>query len=110
MLKQVIDMYHLLDNEYIEFAKATFDNLGDFIQTNFDNGEEGSVLRRKDKLYMQGKRPVDSMIKFKTEELHDVICIQNIPFHTAAFYFGSSKRTKRTAKAHEYLLVWRKIK
>ena len=75
MLKQVIDMYHLLDNEYIEFAKATFDNLGDFIQTNFDNGEEGSVLRRKDKLYMQGKRPVDSMIKFKTEELHDVICM-----------------------------------
>jgi DNA modification methylase len=53
---------------------------------------------------------LSEMEDFKDMELHDVICIQNIPFHTAAFYFGSSKRTKRTAKAHEYLLVWRKIK
>jgi len=43
-------------------------------------------------------------------ELHDVITIQNIPFYTAAFYFGSSKRTKKTAKAHEYLLIWKKVK
>jgi len=41
--------------------------------------------------------------------LHDIIAIQNLPFYTAAFYFGSSKRTKRTAKAHEYLLIWKKV-
>lgn len=40
--------------------------------------------------------------------LHDVIVMQNIPFHTAAFYFGSKKKFKYTAKAHEYLLVWKK--
>ena len=42
-------------------------------------------------------------------KLHDVIVMQNMPFHTAAFYFGSKKKYKYTAKAHEYLLVWKKI-
>jgi len=41
--------------------------------------------------------------------LHDVIAIQNIPFNTAAFYFGARKKNKYTAKSHEYLLVWKKV-
>ena len=41
-------------------------------------------------------------------KLHDVIVMQNMPFHTAAFYFGSKKKYKYTAKAHEYLLIWKK--
>ena len=40
--------------------------------------------------------------------LHDVIVIQNIPFVTAAFYFGSKRKFKYTAKTHEYLLVWKR--
>ncbi len=40
--------------------------------------------------------------------LHDVVAIQNLPFYSAAFYFGSKKKHKYTAKAHEYLLVWKK--
>jgi len=42
--------------------------------------------------------------------VHDIIAIQNIPFHTAAFYFGQAKKYKKTAKAHEYLLVFKKKK
>lgn len=42
-------------------------------------------------------------------KLHDVVAVQNIPFNTAAFYFGSRKRFKSTAKSHEYLLVWKKV-
>jgi DNA modification methylase len=42
-------------------------------------------------------------------KLHDIIVMQNIPFHTAAFYFGSMKKNKITTKAHEYLLVYKRI-
>lgn len=42
-------------------------------------------------------------------KLHDIIAVQNIPFGTAAFYFGASKKRKHTAKAHEYILVWKKV-
>jgi len=41
-------------------------------------------------------------------KIHDVITIQNIPFSTAAFYFGSNKKNIHTTKAHEYLIVWKK--
>jgi len=41
-------------------------------------------------------------------KLHDVIAIQNLPFATAAFYFGARRKYKYTAKAHEYLLIWKK--
>jgi DNA modification methylase len=43
-----------------------------------------------------------------TIKLHDVIAIQNLPFSTAAFYFGSRKKHKYTCKSHEYLLIWKK--
>lgn len=42
--------------------------------------------------------------------LHDIIIIQNIPFHAAAYYFGSRRKYKGVAKAHEYLLVWKKVR
>jgi DNA modification methylase len=41
-------------------------------------------------------------------KLYDVVIIQNIPFHSAAYYFGGRKKHKYTAKAHEYLLVYKK--
>lgn len=43
-------------------------------------------------------------------KLHDVIVMQNLPFHTAAFYFNKNKKkAKVTTKCHEYLLVWKKV-
>jgi len=52
---------------------------------------------------------IQQMKNNKSIKLHDVIAIQNLPFSTAAFYFGSRKKHKYTAKAHEYLLVWKKV-
>lgn len=52
---------------------------------------------------------IQAMKQNKKIKLHDVIAIQNIPFNTAAFYFGQTKKHQYTAKAHEYLLVWKKI-
>jgi DNA modification methylase len=52
---------------------------------------------------------IKSMEQNKNLKLHDVITIQNLPFNTAAFYFGARKKHKYTAKAHEYLLVWKKV-
>lgn len=51
---------------------------------------------------------IQIMKENKDIKLHDIITIQNIPFATAAYYFGSVKKHKKTAKAHEYLLVWKK--
>ena len=78
-LALISETKELIDNEYISYAKATFDNLGEYIKDNFDKGEEGTILRKRDALYMAGKRPVDSIIKFKTEESHDVICLSFLP-------------------------------
>lgn len=42
--------------------------------------------------------------------LHDLIVVQNIPFHVGAIYFGNMKKTKRVSKVHEYILVYKKVK
>lgn len=52
---------------------------------------------------------LQKMDELNNIKLHDVITIQNLPFSTAAFYFGTKKKFKYTAKSHEYLLVWKKI-
>src|SRR6056297_2442261 len=52
---------------------------------------------------------IQKMSSNKNIKLHDVVVIQNIPFGTAAFYFGARRKHKYTAKAHEYLLVWKKV-
>ena len=51
---------------------------------------------------------IQIMKQNKNIKLHDVIAIQNLPFAVAAFYFGSRKKHNYTAKAHEYLLIWKK--
>lgn len=75
LVSNVIAFHKLLSSDYITFAKAQFNNLEKYIKDNFTNGEEGTILRHKEKVYMPDKRPVDSIIKFKTEEEHDVICM-----------------------------------
>lgn len=66
-------------------------------------------FRRNGKYYTLHADLIHKMERIKNLKLHDVIVIQNLPLHTAAFYFGSAKKQKHTAKAHEYLLVWKKL-
>lgn len=64
---------------------------------------------RKNKEYVTLHSDLIQQLKQnKKIKLHDVIAIQNIPFSTAAFYFGSRKKHKYTSKAHEYLLIYKK--
>lgn len=65
---------------------------------------------RKNKNYITFHSDLIQKIKQNKEvKLHDVIALQNIPFNTAAFYFGKTKKDKKTAKAHEYILVYKKL-
>jgi DNA modification methylase len=66
-------------------------------------------FRRKNTYYMLHNDLLIGMMENNHLKLHDIIVIQSIPFHTAAFYFGSNNRFKRTAKCHEYLLIWKKV-
>ena len=65
-------------------------------------------FRFKKKYYTLHSDLIHLLSKNSSLKLHDVIVIQNIPFNSAAFYFGSKKKYKYTAKAHEYLLIWKK--
>lgn len=67
-------------------------------------------MRRKKKFYPFHLDVMVDMSFNRKLKFHDLIVIQNIPFNTAAFYFGNSDRFKRTAKCHEYLLIWKKVK
>ena len=78
-LKEKVKELKLLDNENITFAKAVLSNLDKFVQNNFDKGEEGTILRNKNAIYQPNKRPVDSIIKIKIKESHDVVCVGFIP-------------------------------
>jgi DNA modification methylase len=67
-------------------------------------------FRKNKKYYALHSFLIQSMENNKDIKLHDIIAVQNIPFNTAAFYFGPGKKSaKITSKAHEYLLVWKKL-
>jgi DNA modification methylase len=64
---------------------------------------------RKNNEYVTLHSDLIQMMKQNTSiKLHDIITIQNLPFSTAAYYFGSRKKHKYTSKCHEYLLIWKK--
>jgi DNA modification methylase len=44
----------------------------------------------------------------KSIDLHDIIAVQNIPFHIGAIYFGNMKKVKKVSKVHEYILIYKK--
>lgn len=66
-------------------------------------------FRRNGKYYPFHSDIINIFKDYKDLRLHDIIAVQNIPFGTAAFYFGASRKRRHTAKAHEYILVWRKL-
>lgn len=67
-------------------------------------------FRRKGDYLMLHNDLLIGMMSNHSLKLHDIIVVQSIPFYTAAFYFGSNDKHKRTAKCHEYLLIWKKVK
>ena len=110
--------------ESCEGQLSDIDDYDDFVELLVDRLDAASMALKKDK-YMavvvgdfrkKGKYItlhsdlIRQMSLNDSLVLHDVIVIQNIPFYTAAFYFGSVKKVKKTAKAHEYLLIWKKVK
>lgn len=65
-------------------------------------------FRKKGKYHTLHCDLIKTMEKNKDIKLHDVIVMQNMPFNTAAYYFGAKRKYKFTSKAHEYLLIWKK--
>ena len=103
---------------------SDIDDYEDFVELLVDRLDAASLVLKKDKYmavvvgdfrkrgkYITLHSDLLRQMSFNDSlSLHDVIAIQNIPFYTAAFYFGAVKKVKKTAKAHEYLLIWKKIK
>jgi len=99
-------------NDYKMFCMELFLRLKNNIEYIKKDGYICIVIgdfRRNKKYYSLHSDLMELMKQDKSIRLHDVIAIQNIPFHSAAFYFGSKKKHKYTAKAHEYLLVYKKL-
>ncbi len=97
--------------DYADFIDALVDRLNKSVEL-LKCGKYMCIVigdfRRNGKYISIHADLMQRMRENKYIELHDVIVTQNLPFHTAAFYFGSKKKKKYTAKAHEYLLVWKK--
>ena len=74
-LIKVAQEFNLLEDESIEIAEVITENIYEFLVDNLAKGEEGSVLKKKDVGYAEGKRPAWSMIKWKKQDTVDVICI-----------------------------------
>lgn len=78
ILEKLCADYNLV-NDFIELAECVEENLDSYIQKNFVAGEEGTVLKKKDMPYKEGKRPAWSSLKFKTEKTVDVVICGLIP-------------------------------
>lgn len=79
LLKKVLEKDILWQNPTIELADMEDANLMEYIQHNFDTGEEGTILKKKDSIYQDGKRPSWATLKFKTETTVDVVLMNLIP-------------------------------
>lgn len=73
-LKEVVEKYNLLSKE-IELADCETEELYEFVKGNFASGEEGSILKKKDSKYLEGKKPAWSSIKCKKQDDIDVVCM-----------------------------------
>lgn len=73
-LSEVVKELDLLTDE-IELADCVTDNLYKFLVDNFARGEEGSILKKKNYPYVEGKSPAWSSIKWKKKDDIDVVCM-----------------------------------
>ena len=74
-LVEVINLYNLLDYDFIEYAKAVEENMYQFLVDTMAAGEEGVVLKLRTAPYAEGKRPAWSAIKWKKQDTLDLVCI-----------------------------------
>lgn len=74
VLSKVFETFNL-ESDFIELAKAEFDDLFIKIAKSLEDGEEGMVLKNKTAVYSPGKKPAWSAIKCKQVDYADVICI-----------------------------------
>lgn len=58
---------------YFMASKAEYVNKREFLNNILDSGGEGIVLKRKDSIYQQGKRPMWVWMKWKMEMTDDVV-------------------------------------
>lgn len=87
-LVQVFNQYNLGTDPVIELADCVTDDLYTFLADNLANGEEGSILKKKDAVYVEDKAPAWSSIKWKKQGDVDVICMG---FEDATkYYTGTS--------------------
>lgn len=73
-LTEVVNELNLFTDE-IELADCVTENLYEFLAGNFASGEEGSILKKKDYPYVEGKSPAWSSIKWKKQDDVDVVCM-----------------------------------
>ena len=66
--------YKAFDADFIDVVTLYDSNLLNTLQDVFDAGEEGMVFKKKEGLYLPGKRPKDNF-KVKTEETFDAVII-----------------------------------
>lgn len=60
---------------WIKYVNPVYDNLQDYLKYVFDNNGEGIVFRKKNDLYVPGKRPAGNLVKIKQEDSLDAVII-----------------------------------
>lgn len=75
ILKKVIEIFNLLQYDFLELSVAFEENIIYELKKALENGEEGLVLKKKDSLYCPGKKPAWSSIKCKKVDYADVVCM-----------------------------------
>lgn len=82
-----------IDSSWLEFAKVYTTNLPKVLDSVFAAGEEGMVFKKKDGLYVPGKRPIYN-IKAKTEDTVDAFI--------TGFVFPEKEYTGKDIEHWEY--------
>lgn len=73
-LYELMADFYSPEYDYIEFVETYYEDLSENLKEVFDRGEEGMVFKKKNGLYLPGKRPTDNF-KVKTEETFDCIIV-----------------------------------
>lgn len=97
--------------DYDEFMNMLYDRLSVSVDKLKPNRYMCMVVgdfRRKGDYITFHSDLIEKMKERLDIKLHDVIITQNIPFGMAAYYFGSRRKNDYTAKAHEYIIIWKK--
>lgn len=95
-------------NEFIDMLYERLSVSADKLKPNRYMCMVVGDFRRKGNYITFHSDLIEKMKERLDMKLHDVIVTQNIPFGMAAYYFGSRRKNDYTAKAHEYIIIWKK--